>query len=128
MRFVVSGGLGREGKVLLLVVYVTPDGWNDDMCRKEHKFVCSQRICQNLKDDTSPADGKNVPISCNIKHTQFDRAVIQKTSGLGGALCTMCPATRHELLYYLFSIICHNLKGFEPWVPRNLESINLCWA
>ena len=62
MRFVVSGGLGREGKVLLLVVYVTPDGWNDDMCRKEHKFVCSQRICQNLKDDTSPVDGKNVPI------------------------------------------------------------------
>ena len=36
--------------------HVTPDGWNDDMCRKEHKFVCSQRICQNLKDDTSPAE------------------------------------------------------------------------
>ena len=42
--------------------HVTPDGWNDDVCRKDHKFVCSQRICQNLKDDTSPVDGKNVPI------------------------------------------------------------------
>ena len=42
--------------------HVTPDGWNDDVCRKDHKFVCSQRICQNLKDDTSPADSKDVPI------------------------------------------------------------------
>ena len=38
--------------------------WMERLCvsEKKHMFVCSQRICQNLKDDTSPADGKNVPI------------------------------------------------------------------
>ena len=29
---------------------------------KKHKFVCRQRICQNIEDDTSPADSKNVPV------------------------------------------------------------------
>ena len=40
----------------------TPDGWNDDNCERVAKFVCSQRICQNLRtleNETSSAGGKN---------------------------------------------------------------------
>ncbi len=33
--------------------------------------------------------GKTVKITSEIKHSQFDRSLIEKVSGLGGALCTM---------------------------------------
>ena len=81
----------------------------------------TKRLEQDLRDCRSQPlqatiHGKIVPISCNIKHTQFVRAVIQKTSGLGGALCTMCPATRHELLYYLFCILCMKLLNSQSFL------------
>ena len=33
--------------------------------------------------------GQTIKVSSEIKHTQFDRSLIEKISGLGGALCTM---------------------------------------
>ena len=35
--------------------------------------------------------GKKISVTCEIKHSQFDRSLIEKISGLGGALCTLCP-------------------------------------
>ena len=33
--------------------------------------------------------GQKVTVTFEIKHTQFDRSLIEKISGLGGAVCTM---------------------------------------
>ena len=33
--------------------------------------------------------GKSINITSEIKHSQFDRSLIEKVSGLGGAICTM---------------------------------------
>ena len=33
--------------------------------------------------------GKKIKVTSEIKHSQFDRSLIEKVSGLGGALCTM---------------------------------------
>ena len=35
--------------------------------------------------------GRSVTVYCEIKHSQFDRSLIEKISGLGGAICTLCP-------------------------------------
>lgn len=55
------------------------------------KLEYELRECQQPLETT--IFGKSVTIIPEIKHSQFDRSVIEKISGLGGALCTMVIIT-----------------------------------
>ena len=90
--------LGPESEVPYFLI---PDKESNEVVQEiTTKLEQDLRDCREQPLQTTIL-GKDVSIKCNIKHTQFDRSLIQKVSKLGGAICNLCPATRHGLFYII---------------------------
>ena len=81
---------------------------------------------QDQRDCTDPEEplfinvfGRKNSVKFVIKHSQFDRSLIEKISGLGGAICTMVN-TVMEFLDCLLRDNIHYLNYYSNTVPAPL--------
>ena len=82
----------NKGPDSIMPYFIIPDKESDDTVP-----IVTAKMETDIKevmDKDNPLQieiyNTSIPISCRIKHTHFDRSLIEKISGLGGALCTLC--------------------------------------
>ena len=73
---------------------------------------CNEKDIFDRPELSVTIDGKEVRIQTDLSWTQFDRSLIEKISGMKGALCTLCKCSREDA-----NDIQKIIEGFE--ITRN---------
>ena len=71
--------------------FLTPDNERTELVDEIVKVMeQDQRDCSDPEEPLFiNVFGRKISVKFVIKHSQFDRSLIEKISGLGGAICTM---------------------------------------
>ena len=77
---------------------------------------------QDQRDCSDPEEplfinvfGRKISVKFVIKHSQFDRSLIEKISGLGGAICTMV----NSVMEFLDCFLRNNIH-YSDTIPAQL--------